>query len=225
MKNNSNVPISFKITLDSTNDQLRVENEKKRFLNSSDLRFKPAIGPNNYSGQSSFDVFPLQGTIQSGAKLDFKVLFTPDHTSDLYADVMRISMLSTDKNSRVVQLHGKSRKSIIYIKGVDTLTGNSNSESSILSEVEPLSVQAEGGQEQAPGAQAGGKAAAEAAEGTLPIPIPIVLSLYSIASSRYFGEYSMAEKVIQIGAMKSAPTKDGKKVCSESVLKWIWSYF
>jgi len=211
MKNNSNVPISFKITLDSANDQLRAENDKKRFLNLNDLRYKPAIGPNNYSGQSSFDVFPLQGTIQPSAKIDFKVLFSPDHTSELYADVMRISMLSTDKNSRVIQLHGKSRKSIIYIKGVDTLTGNSNNESSVLNEVEPLSVSAEGGQELV-NAQAAGKGAADSVENGSSIPIPIMLSLYSIASSKYFGEYSTAEKIIQIGAMKSAPTKEGKKV-------------
>ena len=45
----------------------------------------------------------------------------------------------------------------------------------------------------------------------VPMPIPVLLSLYSIASSKTVGEYSLAEKIIHIGAMKSAPTKEGKK--------------
>lgn len=209
MKNNSNVPIDFKITLDSSSEQLRNENEKKRFLNASDLSFKPSIGPNNHSGQSCFDVVPLQGTIEPGAKLEFKVFFTPDHSSELFADVMRISMLSTYKNSRVIQLNGKSRKSVIYVKGVENLVGNANNESCILTEVDPTSVIEGDGKDDKNAAAV--KAPTEPVDNSL-FPTPILLSLYSIASSKNFGEYSMAEKTIQIGAMKSPPTKDGKKV-------------
>ena len=148
MKNNSNVPIDFKITLDSSNESLRKEAENKRFLYSNDPKYKPAIGPNNHSGQAPFDIFPLQGTIQAGSKLEFKVFFSPDHTSELFADIMRISMLSTTKNSRMIQLNGKSRKSNIYVKGVENLTANLNTESVILTDIDPNTM-VEGGEKDA----------------------------------------------------------------------------
>ena len=66
MKNNSNIPIEFKVTLDSLNEKARKENELKRYLNTTNTRFKPAIGPNNHIGTVSFDVYPLQGTISAG---------------------------------------------------------------------------------------------------------------------------------------------------------------
>ena len=212
MKNNSNVPISFKITLDSSNEDLRKDNEKKRCLNSNDMKFKPAIGPNNHSGLSSFDVYPLQGEIQAGSKLDFKVTFSPDHASELFADTLRISLITTDKNSRTIQLYGKSRKSNMFIKGVDNIKSNSNNESVILTDIDPnLLIDADAAAPVPVDKNAAAAKAPAEPETPLPIPIPIVLSLYSIASSKTFGEYSQAEKTIQIGAMKSPPTKDGKK--------------
>ena len=73
MKNNSSIPIEFKIALDSANELLRSEAEKKLLMYASDPKYKPTIGPNNHNGQSSFDISPLQGTIQAGSKLDFRV--------------------------------------------------------------------------------------------------------------------------------------------------------
>lgn len=66
MKNNSNVPILFNVTLDSSNKAFRKDCEQKRFLNLNDPNYKPPIGPSNFNGISSFDVFPIQGTIQAG---------------------------------------------------------------------------------------------------------------------------------------------------------------
>lgn len=66
MKNNSNVPIQFNVTLDSSNKANLKENEQKRFVNFNDASYRPSIGPCNYNGQSSFDVYPIQGTIQAG---------------------------------------------------------------------------------------------------------------------------------------------------------------
>ena len=129
------------------------------------------------------------------------MFFSPDHTSELFADVLRISLLSTDKNSRVIQLHGKSRKSCMYMRGVERLTANSNSESVLLTDID---AGVAGGEE----AQ---KALETADNSSLPMPMPVLLSLYSVASSKTFGEYSLAEKVIFIGAMKSGPSKEGKK--------------
>lgn len=203
MKNNSHIPIDFKITLDSSSEKLRSEAEKKMLMHASDPKFKPTIGPNNHAGQCSFDIFPLQGSIQAGSKLDFKVQFSPDHTSELFADVMRISLLSTDKNSRVIQLYGKCRKSNMYMRGVEKLTSNLNNESVVLTDIDANALVAEDAVAQ--------KAPENSDNSAIPMPVPVLLSLYSIASSKTFGEYSQAEKIIHIGAMKSGPTKDGKK--------------
>jgi hypothetical protein len=135
------------------------------------------------------------------------VFFSPDHTSELFADVLRISLLSTDKNSRVIQLHGKSRKSCMYMRGVERLTSNLNSESVLLTDID---AGAAGGEETRDGAAAQ-KALETADSSSLPMPMPVLVSLYSVASSKTFGEYSLAEKVIFIGAMKSGPSKEGKK--------------
>jgi hypothetical protein len=71
MKNNSNIPIEFKVTLDSLNEKSRKENELKRYFNTTNTKFKPAIGPNNHIGTVSFDVFPLQGNIPVGMESFF----------------------------------------------------------------------------------------------------------------------------------------------------------
>ncbi len=68
MKNNSNVPIEFKVTLKSLDPESRKDNELKRFLNSNDLKYKSHIGPNNYSGYTNFDAFPIHGSLQPGKK-------------------------------------------------------------------------------------------------------------------------------------------------------------
>jgi hypothetical protein len=75
MKNSSNVPIDFKITLDSLSAEARKECELKRFLNASDTKYKSLLGPNNYSGFTSFDVNPVQGTIHAG-KFNYSLLIT-----------------------------------------------------------------------------------------------------------------------------------------------------
>ena len=66
MKNNSNVAILFNAKLDSSNRVNVKECEQKRFTNINDFSYKPSIGPCNFNGQCSFDVFPIQGLIQAG---------------------------------------------------------------------------------------------------------------------------------------------------------------
>ena len=207
MKNNSNVPIEFRIELDSLIAQSKKDNEIKRFLNSNDPKYKSLVGPSNYSGISPFDVNPIHGTITAGSKVDVKVFFSPDHTSELYADTMRISLLSNEKNSRVIQLFGKSRTKNIYIRGVEHLTANLNTESMVLADVEPVASTEEAGKDQK---EKGGKVGATE---EISVPIPILVTLYSISKS--IGENAQAEKVIYIGCMKSTNTadkKDAKKV-------------
>ena len=109
------------------------------------------------------------------------------------------------KNSRVIQLVGKSRKSNIYIKGVENITSNLNNESIVITEIDfnsnAESANPEGGQ---------------MSESTaIPTAVPILVTLYSVASSKSIGEYSISEKIITIGCTKSNKTSDKntKKVC------------
>ena len=145
--------------------------------------------------------------------MDLKILFSPDHNSELYADTMRISLISNEENSKSIQLYGKARTKNIYIRGVEFLTSNLNNESMILNEID------HGGDELADKEskedKKGEKAAGTVAPADLSIPNPILLTLYSISSSKTIGEYSQAEKIMHIGCMKSssagADKKDAKK--------------
>ena len=151
-----------------------------------------------------------------GSKTDLKVIFSPDHTSELYADIMRISLISSEKNSKVIQLFGKSRKKNMYIRGVEFLTANLNNESMMLTEVENETEGAEANVKDEKNAKdKGGDKDKGGEKAEFSVPTPILLSLYSIASSKSVGEYSQAEKTIFIGCMKSnaaAAAKDAKKV-------------
>jgi hypothetical protein len=75
MKNNSNVPILFNVTLDSSNKIFRKDNEQKTYSHLNDPLFKPPLGPNNHNGLSSFDIYPIQGTIQAGYYLFHSILY------------------------------------------------------------------------------------------------------------------------------------------------------
>lgn len=168
-------------------------------------------GPNNQVGLSCFDVFPVQGSIASESKMDLKISFTPDHTSDLYADTLKISLIANEKNSRSIQLYGKSRKKNMYIRGVEYLTANSNTESMILTDLESNEHLEENKDEKQIKVEKNANKITE----ELIVPTSVLLTLYSISSSKTVGEYSVAEKVIHIGCLKSnVPNdkKDGKKV-------------
>ncbi len=215
MKNNSNVPMDFKITLDSLAQESKKECELKRFINLNDTKYKTTIGPNNYYGLSCFDVYPINGFISGGSKIDLKITFAPDHASELYADMLRISLTSAEKNSRIIQLLGKSKTKNMYIKGVEYLTSNSNNESMLLNEIEPGSntdKKAAGKDEKDKKSEKASSKGDEKNVEELNVPIPILVTLYSISKS--IGEYSQAEKVIQIGCIKSnisSDKKDAKK--------------
>ena len=143
--------------------------------------------------------------------MNLKVLFFPDHSSDLYADTLKISLIANEENSRSIQLFGKSRKKNMYIRGVEYLTKNSNTESMILSDLESDEHKDENKDEK----QSKIDKSSNKVPDELIIPTSVLLTLYSICSSKTVGEYSTAEKIIQIGCMKSNvlnDKKDGKKV-------------
>lgn len=148
--------------------------------------------------------------------------FRPDHTSELYADTMRIIMVSNEKNSRQIQLSGKSRASNMYVRGVEHLGddggGGGGSESMILADV--WSAGGEGGgaalvdekEETKTKSKTDPKHAA-GAKSDLHLPIPILVTLYSMPSHKVPGEFAQAEKVIFVGCMRvSSDRKDVKKV-------------
>jgi hypothetical protein len=91
MKNNSNVAILFNITLDSSNRANLKECEQKRFTNFNDFSFKPLIGPCNFNGQGSFDVFPIQGTIQAGKPINYQKINNKNSNSFNYTKITATS--------------------------------------------------------------------------------------------------------------------------------------
>lgn len=145
--------------------------------------------------------------------MDLKITFSPDHNSELYADTMRISLVSNEQNSKSIQLFGKSRNKNMFIRGVEFLTTNLNHESMILNEIDPTLGEGELNEKESKDVK--GDKGAGAGQPDLAIPIPILLTLYSISSSKTIGDYSQAEKIIHIGCMKSgsggADKKDAKK--------------
>lgn len=162
-----------------------------------------------YKTQSNVDVFLFKGS-----KVDLKITFAPDHTSELYADTMRITMISNEKNSKVIQLHGKSRVNNMYVRGVEQLSGNLNNESMILIDLDVAEDQEDDSSKEK--STKGEKSASKgktASEQPLVIPNSALVTLYSSPSTKTFGEYNQAEKLIHIGCMKSnSDKKDVKKV-------------
>jgi hypothetical protein len=200
MQNNSKLPIEFKITLDSFNPLLVKENETKRALHFNDLSYKPSIGPNNFAGSSPFDINPIEGVIASGAKKDVTIIFTPDHQSELFADMMRISLSSTDEGARNIQLFGKCRNHTMYIRGAELLTNNLNTEALMVTDLEAIEI-----------ASVVVAAAPPVDDNSLKIPVPILVTLYSMASAKNSSEYTTAERIIYIGCMKTNGKKDVAK--------------
>ena len=207
MQNNSKLPIEYKIILDSLNPLTEKDSEAKRALHFNDLSYKPSVGPNNFSGSSPFDVIPIEGVIASGAKKDLTIMFTPDHQSELFADMMRITLSSTDQGSRNIQLYGKCRSHSMYIKGVEYLTNNLNSESLMITDLD--SVETPSG---APQSAAPPSTQKESGEESIKMPIPILVTLYSMSAGKNSSEYSTAERVITIGCMKTNPANAKKEV-------------
>lgn len=50
------------------------------------------LGPQNLSGRSVFDIAPLDGTIPANNKKQLTITFSPDHDSDFFSDLVRITI-------------------------------------------------------------------------------------------------------------------------------------
>lgn len=128
-------------------------------------------------------------------------------------------MVSNEKNSKVIQLSGKSRANNMYVRGVDHLTGGQLSTESML--LVDLADDNSGEEKE----EATKKAAKPAenkpkSESSVSIPIPILVTLYSMPSHKTPGEFTQAEKLIHIGCMRSSSEKkDAKKVRKTSIIQ------
>ena len=56
------------------------------------LRTNNFLGPQNLSGRSVFDITPVNGIIPAGSKKPLTVIFSPDHDSDFFSDLVRITI-------------------------------------------------------------------------------------------------------------------------------------
>ena len=208
MRNNSKISIEFQIQILSANDEFRKENELKRFLSTDELvsNSKPLIGPSNHNGSKPFDVYPVQGAIQAGQKIDLTLVFQPDHESDLYSDQIYIRLKSSEFNSRYIQLVGKSRsKSFIYFKGVDYLakTCKSSGESTFLQDFETVPAESDKPPEKEKEKDSLAKEQpAQQPQAPVPILVQLISTLNS-SSSKSQDEFTTAEKVIQIGCIRT----------------------
>lgn len=205
MKNNSKISIEFQIEMHSANEELRKQNQLKRFLNTNELSSKPIIGPSNHNGSNPFDVYPVQGTIQAGQKIDLTLVFQPDHESDLYSDQIYIRLKSSEFNSRYIQLVGKSRsKSFIYFKGVEYLakTSKNSGESTFLQDLETVQPEPEKPSEKEKEKDSLGKEQ-PAQQPQAPVPVLVQLISTMNGNSKSQEEYTTAEKVIQIGCIRT----------------------
>ena len=207
MKNNSKISIEFQIEMHSANEEFRKQNELKRFLNTNDLASKPIIGPSNHNGTNPFDVYPAQGTIQAGQKIDLTLVFQPDHESDLYSDQIYIRLKSSEFNSRYIQLVGKSRsKSYIYFKGVEYLSKSSKNsgESIFLQDFETIQAESDKMTEKEKEKEKD-SVSKEQPPQQPQAPLPILVQLFSTTNphAKSQDEYTTAEKVIQIGCIRT----------------------
>lgn len=154
-----------------------------------------------------------------GSKVDLKVTFHPDHTSELYSDTMHISIVSNEKNSRVIHLTGKSRANNMYLRGVEPLSGNTMStEPMILVDLDEMPSSGGLNDEEATtkkggGGQAPPKGVDAKPKADVSMSIPVLVILYSMPSHKASGEFTQAEKIIHIGCMKSSgDKKESRKV-------------
>ncbi|KAM5266866.1 cilia- and flagella-associated protein 74 isoform 2-T2 [Hipposideros larvatus] len=120
LQNNSSLPIQFSVQLDSVSCK-RWENQQQlpQFLASPAQRTE-VVGTQNYSGQSVFSVFPVEGVMDPGEAQDFTVTFSPDHESLYFSDRLQV-VLFEKKVSQQILLKGMAREHMMFVEGGDPL--------------------------------------------------------------------------------------------------------
>nr|XP_032824052.1 cilia- and flagella-associated protein 74 isoform X3 [Petromyzon marinus] len=116
LHNDSSVPVSFLLTLDSESPGLH---SSLPILPPSGGSSSSSVGTQNHSGLSVFSVQPVQGIIPVGGDTELLVTFSPDHASARYSD--RLRLLLFGKEFRVIELKGCAVKRMLYLEGGDPL--------------------------------------------------------------------------------------------------------
>uniref|UniRef100_S4RL78 Abnormal spindle-like microcephaly-associated protein ASH domain-containing protein n=1 Tax=Petromyzon marinus TaxID=7757 RepID=S4RL78_PETMA len=117
LHNDSSVPVSFLLTLDSESPGLH---SSLPILPPSGGSSSSSVGTQNHSGLSVFSVQPVQGIIPVGGDTELLVTFSPDHASARYSDRLRL-LLFGKKEFRVIELKGCAVKRMLYLEGGDPL--------------------------------------------------------------------------------------------------------
>ncbi|CAF2035955.1 unnamed protein product [Rotaria magnacalcarata] len=116
--NQSETPVTFQVDLASQHVNNRLEQENKNVWDTSFDSNKHFIGPQNLSGRSVFDITPLDGVIPAGAKKQLTVSCSPDHDSDFFSDLVRIT-ISEQPIKLEFRLRGTCRQNSMYIRPLD----------------------------------------------------------------------------------------------------------
>ncbi|CAF0939241.1 unnamed protein product [Rotaria sordida] len=116
--NHSETPVTFRVDLASQHVKNRMEQENKNVWGTMFDTNKHLIGPQNLSGRSVFDITPLDGLIPAGGKKQLTVIFSPDHDSDFFSDLVRIT-ISEQPVKLEFRLRGTGRQSTVYIRPLD----------------------------------------------------------------------------------------------------------
>ncbi|CAF0802559.1 unnamed protein product [Adineta ricciae] len=96
----------------------RIEQENKNVWGATFDSNKHMIGPQNLSGRSVFDITPVNGVIPAGSKKQLTVIFSPDHDSDFFSDLVRIT-ISDQPVKLEFRLRGSGRQNTMFIRPLD----------------------------------------------------------------------------------------------------------
>ncbi|CAF4738514.1 unnamed protein product [Rotaria sp. Silwood1] len=116
--NQSETSVTFRVDLASQHAKNRIEQENKNVWGTAFDANKHLIGPQNLSGRSVFDIAPLDGVIPPGGKKQLTVIFSPDHDSDFFSDLVRIT-ISEQPVKLEFRLRGTGRQNTVYIRPLD----------------------------------------------------------------------------------------------------------
>ncbi|XP_073441515.1 cilia- and flagella-associated protein 74 [Dendrobates tinctorius] len=120
LHNTSTVPVNYSIKLGSLSMTQYEDLQKLPNFTSSQKSLASLVGPQNYNGRSVFSVTPVEGTIQPEKTQDFTMLFTPDHESVLYSDILTVELFGKHI-AHTIHLKGAARSHITYIEGGDPI--------------------------------------------------------------------------------------------------------
>ncbi|KAL4684498.1 hypothetical protein H8959_022192 [Pygathrix nigripes] len=120
LQNNSLLPITFSIHLDSLSSARGQDQQQlPQFLSSPSQRTE-VVGTQNLHGQSVFSVAPVKGVMDPGKTQDFTVTFSPDHESLYFSDRLQV-VLFEKKISHQILLKGAAREHMMFVEGGDPL--------------------------------------------------------------------------------------------------------